>query len=296
MDWDDLRYVLAIARAGSLSGAARELGVNHSTVFRRLTAFEDRLGVRLFDRLATGYALTVAGDDMLASLEKVDDEINALDRRLSGRDLKLSGPIVVTTTNTLAYRFLGPHLAAFQNEYPGIELELILATEYFSLSKRQADVAIRPTMAPPDTLVGRRLSAIAFAPYASDDYLNAQGRVGDLADHRWLGFDDALSHLSAAKWMRDNLSDARFAMRSNNLLGLLSGAVAGMGVAPLPCFMGDAEPNLKRLFPPDPKIASELWLLTHEDLRHTARIRAFMDFMAAAIIADKNLLEGRRAN
>ncbi|MBT3307380.1 MAG: LysR family transcriptional regulator, partial [Alphaproteobacteria bacterium] len=112
----------------------------------------------------------------------------------------------------------------------------------------------------------------------------------------WLGFDDALSHLSAAKWMRDNLSDARFAMRSNNLLGLLSGAVAGMGVAPLPCFMGDAEPNLKRLFPPDPKIASELWLLTHEDLRHTARIRAFMDFMAAAIIADKNLLEGRRAN
>ncbi|NQV84393.1 MAG: LysR family transcriptional regulator [Rhodospirillales bacterium] len=296
MDWGDLRYVLAIARAGSLSGAARELGVNHSTVFRRLSAFEARLGVRLFDRLATGYALTVAGADMLASLEKIDQEINALDRRLSGRDLKLSGPVVVTTTNTLAYRFLGPHLAAFQDKFPGINLELVLATEYFSLSKRQADVAIRPTTTPPDTLVGRRLCAIAFALYASEQYLKTQGHARDLADHRWLGFDDNLSHLAAAQWMREKLPDARFALRSNNLLGLFSGAVAGMGVAPLPCFMGDTEPNLKRLFPPDPKMGSELWLLTHEDLRHTARIRAFMDFMATSIIADKNLLEGRRPN
>jgi DNA-binding transcriptional LysR family regulator len=294
MDWDDLRHFLAIARSGSLSGAARALGVNHSTVFRRLQGFEARLGVRLFDRLATGYALTVAGDDMLAAAEKVDQEINALDRRLSGRDLRLSGPIVVTTTDSLAYRFLGPHLAAFHGRFPGIDLELVLATEYFNLSKRQADVAIRPTLSPPDTLVGRRLCAVAFAPYASSGYLAAKGPVVDLADHRWLGFDDSLSHLAAAKWMRDKLPGTCLALRANNLIGLLSGAVAGMGVAPLPCFMGDAEPGLKRLFPPDPEIASELWLLTHEDLRHTARIRAFMDFMAASITGDRDLLEGRR--
>jgi DNA-binding transcriptional LysR family regulator len=292
MDWDDLRYFLAIARAGSLSGAARTLGVNHSTVFRRLHAFEARLGVRLFDRLATGYALTVAGDDMVASAEQVDQEINALDRRLSGRDLKLSGPIVVSTADTLAYRFLGPHLAAFHDEYPGIDLELVLATEFFNLSKRQADVAIRPTLSPPDTLVGRRLCGIAFAPYASKEYLKTKGPVDDLADHRWLGFNDSLSHLAAAKWMRENLPATSLALRANNLIGLLSGAVAGMGVAPLPCFMGDVEPNLTRLYPLDPKIASELWLLTHEDLRNTARIRAFMDFMATSITGDRDLLEG----
>jgi len=294
MDWDDLRFVLAIAKGGSLSWAARTLGVNHSTVFRRLTAFEARLGVRLFDRLASGYSLTAAGDDMVASAERMDDEINALDRRLSGRDLKLSGPIVVTTSDTLAYRFLGPHLAAFQSDFPGIDLELVLATEFFNLSKRQADVAIRPTTNPPDTLVGRRLCAIAFAPYASKEYLKAIGSVDDLADHHWLGFNDSLSHLAAAKWMRKNLPATSLALRANNILGLLSGAVAGMGVAPLPCFMGDVEPNLKRLDAPGQKSAPELWLLTHEDLRHTARIRAFMDFMAKAITGDRDLLEGLR--
>ena len=128
MDWDDLRYFLAVATSGSLSGAARRLGVNHSTVFRRIQAFEKRLGVRLFDRLPTGYALTVAGDDMVSSVEKVSAEIDAMDRRLTGRDLKLSGPLVVTTTNTLALRFLFPHLVAFKAEYPGIELELVLDT------------------------------------------------------------------------------------------------------------------------------------------------------------------------
>ena len=123
MDWDDLRYFLAVARSGSLSGAARSLGVNHSTVFRRIQGFEKKVAVRLFDRLPTGYALTVAGDDMLASAEKISAEIDTVDRRLTGRDLKLNGPLVVTTTNTLAYRFLFPHLGNFKAEYPGIALE-----------------------------------------------------------------------------------------------------------------------------------------------------------------------------
>ncbi|MDA1090194.1 MAG: LysR family transcriptional regulator [Proteobacteria bacterium] len=293
MDWDDLRYFLAIAKSGSLSGAARRLGVNHSTIFRRIQMFEERIGVRLFDRLPTGYALTVAGDEMLTSVEKVSIEIDAMNRRLTGRDLKLSGPLVITTTNTLAYWFLPSHLSAFRAEYPGIELELVLDTVSFNLSKRQADIAIRPTRNPPDTLVGSRLAELAFALYASKKYLKAQHKIDDLTGHTWIGFGDSLSHLAAAGWMRENLVGAPIALRANNLIGLLGAAKADMGVAPLPCFIGDLEPSLKRLLPPEPALASELWLLTHEDLRNSARVRAFMDFMAAAIIADKDILEGR---
>mgnify|MGYP002725752256 CR=1 FL=1 len=294
MDWDDLRFFLAVAKSGSLSGAARSLGVNHSTVFRRIQAFEDKSGVRLFDRLPSGYALTVAGDDMLASVEKVSAEIDAMDRRLTGRDLKLSGPLVITTTNTLAHWLLFPHLTAFKADYPGIDLELVLDTEFFNLSKRQADIAVRPTSNPPDTLVGRRLAEIAFAPYASKTYLKANDITDGLSGHTWIGFGDNLSHLAAAAWMRKNLTGAPIALRVNNLIGLLDAAMTGMGVAQLPCFMGDQESNLKRLRPPEPDITSGLWLLTHEDLRNTARVRAFMDFMATAITADKDLLEGRK--
>ncbi len=294
MDWDDLRFFLAVARTGSLSAASRALGVNHSTVFRRIQAFEERLGVRLFERLPSGYARTVAGDEMLDTASRVEAEVDALDRRISGHDLRLTGPVVVTTTDTMAYRFLGPHLAAFRAAYPGIGLELTLDTQFLNLSRRQADVAIRPTRTPPENLVGRRLSAIAFAVYGSRDYLALHGETEDLSAHAWLAFDDSLAHLAAARWLRDTVPDAAIALRGNNLFALFGAAAAGMGVAALPCFLADPEPALQRLRRPDPALASELWLLTHEDLRHTARIRAFLDFMATALAAERDLLEGRR--
>ncbi|MEE8350700.1 MAG: LysR family transcriptional regulator [Rhodospirillales bacterium] len=294
MNWDDLKYFLAVARAGSLSGAARTLGVNHSTVFRRIQEFEERLGVRLFDRLPSGYALTTEGDDMLASVEKVDAEIDGLNRRLSGRDLRLSGALRITTTSTLIHWVLARHMAEFTKAYPGIDLELVVATDFFNLSKRQADIAIRPTLSPPESLIGRRLSKLAFAPYASGDYLSgAKGAKAPLKAHTWIGFDDNLSHLAAAKWLRDSLPGAAIGLRVNSLTAMLSTARAGMGCAMLPCFMGDQEKSLKRLSPPLVKAGSELWLLTHEDLKKTARVRAFMDFFADALKSDKDLLEGK---
>lgn len=294
MDWADLRYFLAVAKAGSLSGAAKALGVNHSTVFRRIQAFEERLGVRLFDRLPTGYALTVAGDDMLESAARVDAEIDALDRRLAGRDLRLGGPLVVTTTATLTYWALAPHFAAFKRTHPDVALELVLADEFFNLSKRQADVAIRPTNAPPENLVGRRIATVAFAVYASADYLERRRDSGGPAGHDWVAFDDSLAHLAAAQWLRKTYPGAAVALRVNTLVGLLSAAVAGMGLTTLPCFMGDAEPALRRFGKPDDVPGSGLWLLTHEDLRRTARVRAFMDFMADKIAGERKLFEGKR--
>lgn len=289
--WDDLRVFLAVARSGSLSGAAKALGVNHSTVFRRINTFEDGLGVRLFERLATGYALTVAGEEMQASAARVEREIERVDLHISGQDLKLEGTLVVTTTDTIAENLIGPHLAAFHRAYPGIRLELVLDNQHVNLSKRQADVAIRPTLNPPETLVGRRLATLAFAPYASKAYM--KGRTPDLGALDWLAVDGSLAHLASDKWFRSILPDAHVTMRSNSLLGLLHGCEAGMGAAILACFMTDRRKNLLRLAPPIDDAASALWLLTHEDLRHTGRVRAFMDFMASALSTDIDLLEGR---
>jgi DNA-binding transcriptional LysR family regulator len=289
--WDDLRMFLAIARTGTLSGAAKQLGVNHSTVFRRINGFEDGLGVRLFERLGSGYALTIAGEEMRASAERVEREIDRLDRRITGQDLRLEGTLVVTTTDTVVENMLGPYLAAFKQAYPGITLDLVLDNQHINLSKRQADVAVRPTMSPPETLVGRRISGLAFAPYAAKSYM--KGRALDLAALDWLAVDDSLAHLAADKWFRKTLPGAHVAMRTNSLLGILHGCEAGMGAALLPCFMGDTRKKMLRLGGIIPQAASAFWLLTHEDLRHTARVRAFMDFMGDALMAEVDLLEGR---
>ncbi len=293
VDWDDLRYFLSVAQEGSLAGASRALGVNHTTVYRRILALEQKQSVRLFDRLGGAYALTAAGEEMRESSARIAVEVDGLSRRLSGRDLRLSGIIRVTTTDTLMARFLGPHLATFNQAYPGIELEIVLDTQHLNLSKRQADIAIRPTDDPPENLVGRRVSGLAFGVYASPDYLAAHAGSDNPAAHNWLGFDDSLAHLAPAKWMVEKLGNANVILRSNNFFTLYSTALAGMGLAWLPCFLADTEPKLHRFGTIDIQEGSSLWLLTHADLRHTARVRAFLDFFYNALGREKDLLEGR---
>src|SRR5262245_44529520 len=165
IEWDDLRFVLAVAAEGSLAGAARVLGVNHTTVLRRVNAFEERLGVRLFERLPAGYTLTTEGAELIEAARLMEDTVTSLERRLVGRDRKLAGTIRVTTTDTLAGSILPGILADFRRQHPGIALELATSNMVVSLSKRAADVAIRPAENPPEALVGRRVSSVAFALY-----------------------------------------------------------------------------------------------------------------------------------
>ena len=296
MDWSDLRYFAAVGRSGSLAGGARALGVNHSTVFRRVNALERQLGVKLFERLPSGYALTAAGEEMLAVASRVEDEITALDRRIAGRDYRLSGNIRITTTDTVGLHFVQPYLLGFHRTYPGIDLELIVSNAPFSLTKREADVAIRPTRSPPEELVGRRVSALAWAVYAAKTYMKGKPRVAsaaDLAGHTLVAGDDSLAQLPATRWLKDNAPDARVVYRGNSLMTQLAAVREGFGVGVLPCFLADGERALVRLLPPQDSLASELWLLTHPDLRGTARVRALMEFLATAITKDRALLEGR---
>lgn len=290
-DWDDLRVFLAVARTLSLSGAARVLGVNHSTVFRRLASFEKRLGVRLFDRLPTGYVRTNAGDEMLGAAEAIEEQVMALERRVTGRDLELRGTLRVTTTETIGLTFGPPHLAAFHKAYPGIAVELVAANERMSLSRRDADVAIRPTNAPPETLVGRRVARIAWAIYAP------KGRRGVDAfapGETWLDVDDSFGHTALTRWVSARVPAEAIALRANSMTVLREACRAGLGLALLPCYMGDGDSGLRRAGELIPELGVDLWLLTHEDLRQTARVRAFLDFMSDAIGRDRDLIEGRR--
>jgi DNA-binding transcriptional LysR family regulator len=291
LEWDDLRYVLAVASEGSLAGAARRLGVNHTTVLRRVGAFEERLGLRLFERLPTGYVLTAGGEELIAAAHRIDDEVTALERKLAGQDLRLSGVVRITTTDTLMGSILPEVLAAFRESYPGIVTEVAVSNLMFNLTKRDADVAIRPARDPPETLIGRRIAKIAFAIYGSADYLAAhQGRK--LADHPWIGPDDHLAATSVAQWMRAELPGADIALRTDSLLAARNAALAGLGLAALPCYLGDTTPGLVRLQGPIAAMETALWVLTHEDLRHQARIRAFTDFAAQALSEKRALLEG----
>ena len=290
--WDDLRYVLAVGRSGSLSGAARALRVNHSTVFRRIGQLEERLGVRLFDRLPDGYAPTPAGEALIGLGGRIDEDVVALERRLAGEDLRPSGVVRVTTTDTLV-QFMATTCARFRVLQPLIQIELIVGQERLDLSRRDADVAIRPTSQPPETLVGRRLSGIAAAVYGSRAYLSTRPESTPFGEHDWLGYDDSLSHLTADHWLRERVRPERIVMRSNNFLALREAALAGMGLVLLPCYLADDQPGLRQLGEPLPELLTDLWLLVHDDLRRAARIRAFMDHVASEVTGIRDRLEAR---
>lgn len=279
-NWDDLRVFLAVARAGSLSGAARSLGVNHSTVFRRIAGFEETLGVRLFDRLPTGYALTPAGEETLRIVECIEADVATLDRTVTGQDLRLSGTVRITATDMLAFWLLPDHLARFRAAYPGIEVEVVVGNEALNLSRRETDIALRIGNTPPETLVGRRVGQLEFAVYGAPNYLGAHlGR--DLAHQDWIGLDSA--HAPLTRRFEEFLPGVRPTVRSNSVACAVELARAGLGLAVLPCAIADQSPDLIR-FAEVPDIFNlDLWLLTHEDLRYTARIRAVMDFLTPAL-------------
>ncbi|PWG61364.1 LysR family transcriptional regulator [Sediminicurvatus halobius] len=292
LEWDDLRYVRALGSAGTLAGAAEHLRVHASTVFRRLGQVESRLGVRLFDRHHDGFSLTPAGEETLALAERMGTEVEALERRLAGRDTRPSGIVRVTTTDTLLLGVLGPVLGGFRAENPAIRLELVSGNPFLSLSRRDADVALRPTADPPETLVGRRIAEVATAVYASHGYLENRGAAAPLQEQCWIAPDDSLAHLGSARWLRRELPGVEPVIQCNSVAGMHALTRGGVGLAPLPCFLGDPDPALVRVTPPLSQLTVGLWLLTHPDLRRVARIRALLDFLHARLRDQSAMLAG----
>lgn len=276
--WDDLRLVLAIAKGGGLSGASRLMKIHHSTVLRRLNTLEHQLGVRLFDRLPMGYQPTIDGEELAAIASEMDDHIVSAFRKAEGRDLQLSGTIRCATTDYLAVTVLPDILRVFREKYPEIELEVTISSRLASLSKRDADIALRPTNAPPSSLEGRRVCGIPFGVYQSKSTFENN-------DLNWISTDDATTHSSVYQWRQKYFPNSQAAVRFDSLLGIFEAAKAGLGTAILPCYMADTEPSLVQLDQNIPNMELGLWLLTHPDLYRTQRVKIFLDFAAQKLNA-----------
>lgn len=283
LHWDDLRLIGAIAEAGSLSGAARTLGVSHATVFRRLERIEQRLGVALFERHRDGYRPTAAGAEAAEVAEWVGPQIEDLERRVVGRDLRPAGTVRITTTDALLVGIFSPIFAEFRAAYPDIALEVVVPSQVFSLSRREADIAIRPSATPPESLVGRRLAVVQQAIYAARDRAPAAG--ANLRALDWVGPDETMGYQALERWMAAQGLDTACCYRTDSTNGLFAAVRDGIGLAVLPCYLGEPATGLVRVGEPLPALALDLWLLTHPDLRTTARVRAVLDFVAARVRA-----------
>ncbi|MEX6501607.1 LysR family transcriptional regulator [Pseudomonas zhanjiangensis] len=289
MDWSDLQYFLAVAQGGSISQAARALRVNHSTVLRRLQRLEQQFGVALFQRLPGGYQLTSAGEALAGQLGGVGEQIERAGRQLLGQDLQIRGSIRLTSTDTLFASLLTPLLAEFRQAHPGVQLQLVTNNSMLSLTQREADMAVRGTNQPPENLLGRCVGRIQTALYASPAYLARHPQSLPLEQHQWVGLDDSLAHLEQAAWLRARVAEAQVVARSDSLVGMVECVRLGMGVGLLLCPLADAHAELVRLADADPALDTQVWVLTHPDLRAVARVRALGEFLYRRLSVDPRL-------
>ena len=284
LDWDDLRHFLAIARHRTLSGAARALHVQQSTMGRRLDALQARAGATLLQKTPSGYTLTPAGESVLAHAERMEAEALAAERAVTGRDVRLAGLVRLTTVETLLVEVLTPILAEFCEHYPDITVDVLVDARILSLSRREADVALRLSRPEGNELVARRVGSVGYALYASAAYLARHGRPdvdAGCPGHRVILPEEELMHMATFAWGTQATREAAVALRTNSYHAQAAAAEAGIGVAGLPHYLARRY-NLTRIeAPPGP--GRDLWLAVHEDTRHTPRIRALTDALSKGL-------------
>ena len=280
LSWDDMCLVHAIAEVGTLSGAARALHVSHPTAFRRLNRLERKMGVRFFDRARDGYTATAAAEEVCALVQEMRHGVLEVERRIAGRDLRPSGSLRITTTDTLLFGWLLPGLREFHRAYPDIRLELVVSNDVFSLSRREADIALRPSHRPDESLVGRKIGTIVQAAYMAKSLAAEADNDEAMASIDWIGPDKGMTYPAFDRWLEQEGLVERCRIRVNTVYGMLTAARAGLGLSVLPCYLGENDERLSRVGGAIPSMATDLWLLTHPDLRKTERIRVFLDHVA----------------
>jgi DNA-binding transcriptional LysR family regulator len=280
MDWNDLRYALAAARGGTLSAAAKRLGVDETTVARRIARIERRLGVALFERTAGRLEPTGAGATLLAHAERVESEVGALETALTGTDRIAAGSVRLTAVPILINRVLAPAAGALLAAHPGLRLELVAEPRNLSLSRRETDMALR--LARPSreaAAVARRVGRLDYGVYARAD-LAGEDLAGE--DLPWIGYGEEMADIPQARWIA-GASRGEPRLRVNDAEAMLQAVRAGLGRALLPCAIAGRDPALARLDGPAPALSREAWLMIHPDLRGVARIRAVADWVAATV-------------
>jgi DNA-binding transcriptional LysR family regulator len=283
VNWDDLRYVLALSRHRTLSRAATQLLASHTTVARRLQALEQRLGVRLFAHTPDGYVATAAGQEVIEVAERTEAELLALEARVVGGDAQLQGKLRVSTMDML-FRVYQPAFSSFTDRYPGIELTVASGDGAVNLQRREADVVLRMTSTPPESLVGRKVARLQFAVYVSRALRERAGSNPSYSDFPWIHWDERLDPQWLDAWLEEHVPNARIPLRVDfSSLSIQEAVAAGVGAHFLACVAADSDARLVRIGPVNPVFDRDLWLLTLPELRHMSRVRAFMDHMAEAL-------------
>jgi len=292
LDWDALQSFLAIVRAGRLTVAARQLGVTHSTLSRRVTGLEHSLQVKLFHRRPAGYALTAQGERLLASAQAMEGEALAAMTDLTGSRVRVAGAIRVGAPDGFGTFFLAPRLGKLAAAHPDLSVQLVTMPRLFSLSKREADIAI--SLAPPQEgrLHARRLTDYELGLYAAPAYLEAYApikTVADLNGHRFIGYIDEMIYAPELDYLPLVSRDIRPSLSFSNLVGQFFAACAGHGLCILPCFMAVDEPRLVRILGDSVSLSRAFWLIVHSDMRDLARVRITADFIAQEVKAARDL-------
>jgi DNA-binding transcriptional LysR family regulator len=295
-DWNDLRHFLAVARHGSTLRAAKALGLNQSTVQRRVAELERRLGRPLFERRPDGYRLTTLGEELRPIAERVESDVTDLERHVASSGTELKGTIRVTCPETAGYRMMkSPLLDSFHARYPGLRVEIVMVDRVLDLAKGEADIAFRTTAPQDNALVARKIAEVPWAVFASRDYVERRGAPATLADigrHDIIQFDGPIADHTAARWMKSIAPHARVAARCTSTPALVLAVKSGAGISPLPIIAVEREPDLVRLFDKIPELRLPFYLLIHRDMRRTPRVRAFCDFVSSEIKGFRALLVG----
>jgi DNA-binding transcriptional LysR family regulator len=289
IDWDDVRYFLAVARGGSVRAAAERLGVNHSTALRRIAQLEERLGVRMFEKLPSGYRLTAAGEEVLEFADQMEASSHLLETRVFGRDQGVRGLLRVTLAPTLATHLLMPDFADFARLHPDIEMEILSSGELANLTNREADVAIRVVYdreTLPLNLHGLKGPELFGGVYVARDRLTAK-RAGAPDRLRWI----VISRYGIPDWARE-VGATGIPFRTTDGEAQIAAVRQGLGMSTLPCFVGDAEPLLARVPGADLHMYGTVWLLTQGETRKTKRVRLFTEFLSRRLAAYAPLLAG----
>jgi DNA-binding transcriptional LysR family regulator len=280
--WDDVRFFLAVARERSLSAAGRGLSVGHVTVGRRISLLEKRLGVKLFHRTPDGLAITSAGQAILRQSSAMEAAALDLERVAAGRDSLIAGGVRLTATEALTRRILVPAIVELCESHPGLQVDVVTSVRSLDIARREADLAVRLARPSNPDLICRKLGEVGYSLYASRPYLARRGtpvRGQGLAGHDLITFTGAPSATSPF-FMGESLEGAQVSMRCDNPLIQLEAAVKGAGIAELACFLGDDSPGVIRIWPRERPILRPVWLIVHQDLRRSARIKV----VSAAIV------------
>lgn len=278
MNWDDFRFGLAIKRGGTLSAAARELGVNQTTVARRLDRLESTLGVRLFDRIDGRLTATADGEAALARIARMEEDALSLRHRLRAEEETPSGTVRFTSLQSIVAGFVAPNLDGFLSRYPAIKVELVSAAANLNLSRREADLALRLSRPQSGAFLARKVGEIGYAVYGARDRFSPAPESA-LSAQPWFVYDDAWAHLPEVRWVAETVRPSRVLCTATDIVTLAELTKSGAGIAVLPCVLGDAAPSLRRLSGAAPVCTRELWLLSHPENKGVKRITVFADWL-----------------